>query len=75
MEELGKIKTPSRSSYFGIVDLCGFPKDRYYNYKSYWRPDVPTVHILASIGTLARRIRGNNSRSMFILREMLLNCF
>ncbi len=43
---LGKIKTPSRSSYFGIVDLCGFPKDRYYNYKSYWRPDVPTVHIL-----------------------------
>ena len=33
LEELGKIKTPSRSSYFGIVDLCGFPKDRYYNYK------------------------------------------
>lgn len=46
LEELGKIKTPSRSSYFGIVDLCGFPKDRYYNYKSYWCPDVPTVHIL-----------------------------
>lgn len=46
LEELGKIKTPSRSSYFGIVDLCGFPKDRYYNYKSYWRPEVPTVHIL-----------------------------
>lgn len=46
LEELGKIKTPSRSSYFGIVDLCGFPKDRNYNYKSYWRPDVPTVHIL-----------------------------
>lgn len=46
LEELGKIKTPSRSSYFGIVDLCGFPKDRYYSYKSYWRPDVPTVHIL-----------------------------
>lgn len=46
LEELGKIKTPSCSSYFGIVDLCGFPKDRYYNYKSYWRPDVPTVHIL-----------------------------
>lgn len=43
---LGKVKTPSRSSYFGIVDLCGFPKDRYYCYKSYWRPDVPTVHIL-----------------------------
>lgn len=46
LEALGKIKTPSRSSYFGIVDLCGFPKDRYYCYKSYWRPDIPTVHIL-----------------------------
>ena len=46
LEELGKIKTPSRSSYFGIVDLCGFPKDRYYNYQSYWRKDLPLVHIL-----------------------------
>ena len=46
LAQLGKIKTPARSSYFGIVDLCGFPKDRYYSYKSYWRPDVPTVHIL-----------------------------
>lgn len=46
LEALGKIKSPSRSSYFGIVDLCGFPKDRYYCYKSYWRLDVPTVHIL-----------------------------
>lgn len=46
LEALGKIKSPSRSSYFGIVDLCGFPKDRYYCYKSYWRPDVPMVHIL-----------------------------
>lgn len=34
------------SSYFGIVDLCGLPKDRFYFYRSYWRPDVPTVHIL-----------------------------
>jgi beta-galactosidase len=34
------------SSYFGIVDLCGMPKDRYWLYRSYWRPDVPTVHIL-----------------------------
>jgi beta-galactosidase len=36
----------SRSSYFGIVDLCGIPKDRYYLYKSYWNPDSTTVHIL-----------------------------
>jgi hypothetical protein len=34
------------SSFFGIVDLCGIPKDRYYLYRSYWRHDVPTVHIL-----------------------------
>lgn len=46
LEALGRIKSPSRSSYFGIVDLCGFPKDRYYHYKSYWRPEVPTLHIL-----------------------------
>ena len=36
---------PSRSSYFGIVDLCGFPKDRYYLYQSQWT-DRPMVHLL-----------------------------
>ena len=36
----------ARSSYFGIVDLCGIPKDRYWLYRSYWRPDVTTIHIL-----------------------------
>jgi len=36
----------ARSSYFGIVDLAGFPKDRYYLYRSHWRPDETTVHIL-----------------------------
>jgi beta-galactosidase len=36
---------PSRSSYFGIVDLCGFPKDRYYLYKSAWT-NTPVVHLL-----------------------------
>jgi beta-galactosidase len=36
----------SRSSYFGIVDLCGIPKDRYFLYKSYWKPEEPTIHIL-----------------------------
>jgi len=35
---------PSASSYFGIVDLCGFPKDRYYLYQSQWT-DKPMVHI------------------------------
>ncbi len=36
----------ARSSYFGIVDLCGIPKDRFYLYCSYWRPDTTTIHIL-----------------------------
>ncbi len=36
----------AHSSYFGIIDLCGIPKDRYYLYKSYWNPDLTTVHIL-----------------------------
>jgi beta-galactosidase len=36
----------ARSSYTGIIDLAGFPKDRYYLYQSRWRPDLPMVHIL-----------------------------
>lgn len=36
----------SRSSYFGIIDLAGFKKDRFYLYQSRWRPDLPMVHIL-----------------------------
>jgi beta-galactosidase len=37
---------PARSSYFGIIDLAGFPKDRYWLYQSRWRPDLPMAHIL-----------------------------
>ena len=36
---------PSRSSYFGIVDLAGFPKDIYWMYQSEWRPDVTVMHL------------------------------
>jgi beta-galactosidase len=36
----------SRSSYFGIVDLDGFKKDRFYLYQARWRPDLPMAHIL-----------------------------
>ena len=36
----------ARSAYFGIVDLAGIPKDRYYLYRSYWRPNETTIHIL-----------------------------
>ena len=37
---------PSHSSLFGIVDLAGIPKDRYYLYRSHWNSDKETLHIL-----------------------------
>jgi beta-galactosidase len=46
LAELRKNKAPSRSSYFGIVDMAGFPKDRFYIYQAHWRPDFPMAHIL-----------------------------
>lgn len=46
LDELGKIRTPARSSYFGIIDLAGFKKDRFYIYQARWRPDFPMAHIL-----------------------------
>ena len=36
---------PSRSSYFGAVDLAGLPKDRFYLYQSQWSEE-PMVHLL-----------------------------
>ena len=36
----------ARSSYFGIVDLAGFKKDRYHLYQARWRPELRTAHIL-----------------------------
>ncbi len=37
---------PSRSSYFGICDLAGLPKDRYYLYRSKWNTKEHTTHLL-----------------------------
>ena len=37
---------PSRSSYFGICDLAGLPKDRYYLYRSHWQKEQHTIHLL-----------------------------
>ena len=45
LELIRKKNPPSRSSYFGIIDLAGFPKDRFYSYQSHWRPDFPVAHI------------------------------
>lgn len=35
---------PARSSYFGLIDLAGFPKDTYYMYQSEWT-DKPVLHL------------------------------
>lgn len=46
LADMKKIRVPSRSSYFGIVDLAGFKKDRFYLYQAHWRPDFPMAHLL-----------------------------
>jgi beta-galactosidase len=35
---------PSINSQFGIVDMCGFPKDTFYYYKAWWRAE-PSLHV------------------------------
>lgn len=37
---------PSRSSYFGIYDLAGLPKDRAWLYRTHWAPERETLHLL-----------------------------
>ncbi len=46
LEEVGRVRTPSRSSYFGIIDLAGFKKDRFYIYQARWRPELRMAHLL-----------------------------
>jgi beta-galactosidase len=46
LKQKGKIRVPSRSSYFGIMDLAGFKKDRFFIYQARWRPELPMAHIL-----------------------------
>lgn len=45
-QKVSKVPLPSRSSYFGIFDLAGFPKDRFWLYQARWRPELPMAHIL-----------------------------
>ena len=51
---------PSRSSYFGICDLAGLPKDRFFLYRSHWNKDAHTIHLLPhwSWG-LSKKDKGN----------------
>lgn len=37
---------PSHSSLFGVVDLAGLPKDRYFLYRSHWNKEQETLHVL-----------------------------
>ncbi len=46
LSKLSQTPPPSRSSYFGIIDLAGFPKDRFFLYQARWRKDIPMAHIL-----------------------------
>jgi len=39
-----KYKWPNIASHFGIMDLCGFPKDHYWYYKAWWQ-DRPVLHL------------------------------
>lgn len=50
---------PSRSSYFGICDLAGLPKDRYYLYRSQWNKKEHTLHI-APHWTWDKKMIGKN---------------
>ena len=46
LREQAQTPPPARSSYFGIIDLAGFPKDRYWLYQARWREDLPVAHIV-----------------------------
>ena len=45
-QTISDVPLPSRSSYFGIIDLAGFPKDRFWLYQARWAPEVRMAHIL-----------------------------
>ncbi|MCH2175415.1 MAG: DUF4982 domain-containing protein [Lentisphaeria bacterium] len=44
-DELAEDGSQARSSYFGIVDLCGLPKDSFYSYRSHWNTEEDTLHV------------------------------
>lgn len=45
---LAQTEAQPRSSYFGLIDLAGIPKDVYYYYQSQWNDRVHTLHVLPS---------------------------
>ena len=51
----GDSRTDSRSSYFGICDLCALPKDRFYLYRSHWNRKDFTLHIVPAHWTFPEK--------------------
>lgn len=47
IDYLGEAPWPYKNWSFGVLDLCGFPKDGYYFYKSIWT-EKPMIHIFPS---------------------------
>ncbi|KAI1373888.1 glycoside hydrolase family 2 protein [Hypoxylon crocopeplum] len=45
--------TEARSSYFGIIDLAGFKKDRFYLYQARWRPDLVRIITFLLVNPMA----------------------
>lgn len=55
---------PARSSYFGIIDLAGFPKDVYYLYKSEWTK-TPTLHLFPHWNAMPDGDAANTERDLW----------
>ena len=63
---------PSHSSLFGIIDLAGLPKDRYYLYRSHWNKDKERcISCLTGIG---KDVRVKLPRYLYIPIILRLNC-
>jgi hypothetical protein len=62
---------PSRSSYFGIVDLAGFPKDVYYMYQGEWT-NKTVLHLLPHWNWEAGKVVDVGPITVMPMR---LNCF
>ncbi len=63
---------PARSSYFGLIDLCGIPKDRFYLFKSQWSGDE-TLHLLPHWNWENGQIVSVHSYTSFDKAELFLN--
>jgi len=64
-------KWPCISSHFGLMDVCGFPKDIYYYYQSWWQ-DKPVLHIAPHWNWLGREGRTNLVRVFSNCQEVEL---